>query len=142
MISVRTVVPLIVRPKNRSIIHQPPIRVSVRMSPSPPPSPRGRRGAGERESKRRRFYYPLPASAGRGRDPSRSDGRMRGCARPHWLALAELFLQYLSRHLLDRAASEMAELKRTIGQADQPGDRIAEMLQHAPHLAVLALLQG
>src|SRR6266853_5240313 len=55
---------------------------------------------------------------------------------------AELFLQHLAGHLLDRAAGEMAELKRTVGQADQAGDRIAEMLEDAPHLAVPAFLQG
>src|SRR5881398_2370882 len=105
MISVRTVVPLIVRPKTRSIIFIPHPRGSARVAPHP---------------------LPLPASAGRGRGPSRSGGRVRACPPPYRLALAALFLLDLARHLLDRAAGKVAELKRAVGQPDQPGDRIAE----------------
>src|ERR1700680_3607040 len=55
--------------------------------------------------------------------------------------LAELVLEHLLRHLVDRAPREMAELKRSVSEADQPGDRISQMFENAAHLAVLALLQ-
>src|SRR5262249_50905016 len=56
-------------------------------------------------------------------------------------AAAQLLAQHLGRHLLDRAAAEVAELKRAVGEADQPRYRIAVLADHPPHLAVLALLQ-
>src|SRR5207247_779234 len=64
--------------------------------------------------------------------------RMRpaGCVAP-----PELLVERLARHLLDRAARQMAELERPIGQTDQPCDRIAEMFENPAHLTVLPLLQ-
>src|SRR5215472_13375324 len=65
-------------------------------------------------------------------------GRMR-FHRP--VAAPQLLLQHLFRHFLDRAAVEMAELEGAVGQADQSGHQVTEMLQHAANLAVLALAQ-
>src|SRR6202030_408881 len=55
--------------------------------------------------------------------------------------LAELVVEHLLRHLLDRAAREVAELERPVGEAAQPGDRISQMYENAAALAILALLQ-
>src|SRR5690242_439949 len=57
-------------------------------------------------------------------------------------ACADLLAQHLARHLLDRAAGEGPELEGPVGEADETCHRQAEMLEHAPHLAVLALAQG
>src|SRR5438874_12450652 len=48
-------------------------------------------------------------------------------ALPHaGLAPAELLVQHLPRHLLDRALCQMAELKGPIREADEPRHRVAE----------------
>src|SRR5579885_2845184 len=65
--------------------------------------------------------------------------RMRGGRRRR---LAELLAHHPGRHLLDLAAGEVAELERPVAESDQPGDGEAEMIEHAPHLAVLAFAQG
>src|SRR5215831_4133352 len=52
---------------------------------------------------------------------------------------AELLAQHPRAHLLDRALGELAELERTVGDADQPVHLQAEIAEHVPHLAVLAL---
>src|SRR5579885_3722452 len=51
---------------------------------------------------------------------------------------AELFGEDAARHLLDRAARQVAELERPVGNADEPRHRQAQMLHHAAHLAVFA----
>src|SRR5580700_8748112 len=58
------------------------------------------------------------------------------------LALAELLVEHLPLHYLQRTAFEMAELERAVRETDKPRHRIAEMFEHAPHLAVLALAQA
>src|SRR5919201_5445775 len=55
---------------------------------------------------------------------------------------AELFLQHLARDFFYGAAWQMPELEGSVGQADQPRHGITEMFEDAPHLAVLAFLQG
>jgi len=52
---------------------------------------------------------------------------------------AELLAQHPRAHLLDRALGELAELERSVGDADQPVHLQAEIAEHVPHLAVLAL---
>src|SRR5688572_11141262 len=54
---------------------------------------------------------------------------------------AELVLQDFTGYFLDRAAGEKAELEGAVGEPDQAGDGVAEMLEDAPHLAVLAFVQ-
>src|SRR5262249_18006113 len=49
--------------------------------------------------------------------------------------------QRVSRHFLDLAALELAEIDRPEGDADQPHHRQVEMRQHPPDLAVLAFGQ-
>src|ERR1700722_2205419 len=58
------------------------------------------------------------------------------------LARSELVFEHLFRHLLDRAAVEMTELERSVGEADEAGHGIAEMLHDPAHLAVLAFAQA
>src|SRR5580658_1654921 len=55
---------------------------------------------------------------------------------------AELLAQHPARHLLDRAARQLAELERAIGQPKKPRHAQAQMLQHAADLAILALAQA
>src|SRR5436190_19323602 len=57
------------------------------------------------------------------------------------LAAAELLVQHLPRHLLDRALCQMAELKGAVREADEPRHRIAEVFEDAAHLTVLALAE-
>src|SRR6266851_9499187 len=122
MISVRTVVPWAVTPKNRSIIACP-------RGPAP--------------SYRRRPVSTagwIPAFAGMARGAGRRPTHqlapcLGGCGS------AELIGEHLFRHFFDRATREMAELERPISKADQPGDRIPEMFENPADLAVLALLQ-
>src|SRR5882724_10530998 len=59
-----------------------------------------------------------------------------------FLAEAELFFHHLARHFLDLSLFEMAELERTVGEADEATDRPAEMTADVADLAVLALGQG
>src|SRR5580704_17700123 len=58
------------------------------------------------------------------------------------LALAQLLVEHLFLHLLERAAFEETELERAVGETDEPRHRIAEMFEDAAHLAVLALAQA
>src|SRR5882762_1368537 len=53
-----------------------------------------------------------------------------------FLAEAELFFHHLARHFLDLALLEMAELERTVGEADEATDRPAEMTADVADLAV------
>src|SRR5687767_5661082 len=50
---------------------------------------------------------------------------------------AELIAQHPTFHLAHLAPFEVAELERSVGDADEPRDGQAEMLQHAFYLAVL-----
>src|SRR5690242_12101191 len=54
---------------------------------------------------------------------------------------AELVLQHLALHLFDLAGLEVAELERTVGEADQAADRPTEMAAEIADLAVLAFGQ-
>src|SRR5215469_13449860 len=58
------------------------------------------------------------------------------------LARAELLAQHALIHFLDRAALQIAELERAIGEADETRDRKAQMLHHAPHFAIAAFAQA
>src|SRR5881392_820491 len=81
MISVRTVVPLIVRPKNRSIIHQPPSARRSAFGPSPQPLPLAGEGVG-----RGGFLLPSPRFSGEREGPvaQRREGEGPGAsAVPH-----------------------------------------------------------
>src|SRR5258708_25347680 len=57
-------------------------------------------------------------------------------------ARAELLAQPLAGHFLDRAAREIAELERPVGDADEPRHAEPQMLHDAADLAVLALVQA
>src|SRR5581483_938328 len=57
------------------------------------------------------------------------------------LRKAELFLDHFARHFLDFALFEMTQLKRTIGETDEPADGPAEMATELADLAVLAFGQ-
>src|SRR5260370_22077396 len=61
--------------------------------------------------------------------------RMRDCR----ATVAELVVEHLFRHLVDRAACQITELKRPVGEADQPGKLKTQVLEHPAHLAVLPL---
>ena len=54
----------------------------------------------------------------------------------------ELVAQHAGARLHDFALGEIAEFERPEGDADQPVDRQAEVLEHALDLAVLALAQA
>src|SRR5262245_31171442 len=56
--------------------------------------------------------------------------------------LAELLAQRARLDLVDRAGVELAQLKRSERDADQPVDLEAEMAEHVAHLAVLAFTNG
>src|SRR4051812_11329293 len=71
----------------------------------------------------------------------RMAGSNRAALRLRPVAAAELVSEDLARHLLDGAALEIAELKGTVGEADEAGDAVAEMLEHTADLAVTALAQ-
>src|SRR5215467_333519 len=78
--------------------------------------------------------------------------RMRRCrgapapgpriAGPRRATGAELLGQHLSRYLLDRAARQRAKLEGTIGETDETGDGISQMLEHPPDLAVAPFAQA
>src|SRR5438132_5151062 len=56
--------------------------------------------------------------------------------------LPELLGQHLLCHLVDRAGRQVAQLKWSEREPDQPGYRESQMIEHAANLAVLALAQG
>src|SRR5437899_10707931 len=73
--------------------------------------------------------------------PGGASNRRPRCL-PATIRMTELLRQDFLGHLVDRPAHQIAELKRPIGQADQPGHLKPEMFEHAAHLAVPSLAQG
>ena len=75
-------------------------------------------------------------------------GRVRGngsgeiCARQRCDAFTELVAQHARAHFLHCALVHFPELKRAIGNADQPVHLQPEMLQHITYFAVLAFADG
>src|ERR1700730_2094608 len=57
------------------------------------------------------------------------------------VAASELLRQHLLRYLRNCAASQISELKRPIGEADQARHLAPKMLEHPAHLAVLPFPQ-
>src|SRR5215469_8345314 len=54
----------------------------------------------------------------------------------------KLLAEHLPRHLVDRAARQIAELERPEREADQPSHLKPEMFEHATHLSVFPLAQS